>query len=67
VYFVTDPDYGLYMDEQQRLNLQLLRELAALGVRFAFPRRMVYLAQGAGQPSATASNHQFVPTGAAEA
>ncbi|VWX56216.1 Mechanosensitive ion channel protein MscS [Burkholderiales bacterium 8X] len=44
VYYVTKPDYGLYMDEQQRLNLQLLRELAALGVEFAFPSRTIYLA-----------------------
>ncbi len=48
VYFVADPNYGLYMDEQQRLNLQLLRELAALGIEFAFPRRTVYFAEGAG-------------------
>jgi small-conductance mechanosensitive channel len=47
VYFVTDPNYGLYMDEQQRLNLQLLREFAVLGIEFAFPRRTVYLAQAA--------------------
>lgn len=50
VYFVTDPNYGLYMDEQQRINLELLREFAALGVHFAFPRRVVQLASVAAAP-----------------
>jgi small-conductance mechanosensitive channel len=33
VYIVKDPDYKLYMDAQQALNLQLMREFAAIGVR----------------------------------
>ncbi|WP_353621387.1 mechanosensitive ion channel family protein [Variovorax saccharolyticus] len=45
VYFVTDPNYGLYMDEQQRLYLQLLREFAALGVEFAIPGRKVLVSR----------------------
>ncbi|MBU1359496.1 MAG: mechanosensitive ion channel family protein [Gammaproteobacteria bacterium] len=44
VYYVKDPDFGLYMDEQQRLNLQLMRELSAIGVDFAFPTRTVHIA-----------------------
>jgi len=43
VYIVKEPDYNVYMDAQQTLNLQLMRELAALGVDFAFPTRTVYL------------------------
>lgn len=43
VYIVKEPDYKLYMDSQQTLNLQLMRELSALGVSFAFPSRTVYL------------------------
>jgi small-conductance mechanosensitive channel len=48
VYFVTNPDYGLYMDEQQRLNLQMMREFDALGVEFALPARNVYVMPEAG-------------------
>ena len=44
VYIVLAPDYAVYMDEQQRINLGLMRELAALGVGFAFPTRTVHLA-----------------------
>ena len=44
VYIVQDPDYGLYMDMQQAINLGLMRELAALGVEFAFPTRTVHVA-----------------------
>lgn len=44
VYIVLDADYKLYMDEQQRINLELMRELAARGVEFALPSRMVHVA-----------------------
>ncbi|MEO7160073.1 MAG: mechanosensitive ion channel family protein [Polaromonas sp.] len=47
VYIVKDSSYNLYMDAQQTLNLQLMRELAKLGVSFAFPTRTVYLMPGA--------------------
>lgn len=51
VYFVTTPDYGLYMDEQQRLNLQMMREFDALGVEFAIPTRSVYVMSDGGNPA----------------
>lgn len=44
VYIVLDPAYSVYMDEQQRINLGLMREFAALGVEFAFPTRTVHMA-----------------------
>lgn len=43
VYFVLQPEYNLYMDEQQRINLRLMEELTAMGVEFAFPTRVVYM------------------------
>lgn len=43
VYIVLDPDYNLYMDEQQRINLRLMEEFAGLGVEFACPTRVVYM------------------------
>jgi small-conductance mechanosensitive channel len=44
VYTVLVPDYDLFMDLQQKFNLQLMRELKKIGVEFAFPTRTVYLA-----------------------
>ena len=44
VYHVLEPDYQTYMDQQQRINLALMRELQALGVAFAFPTRTVVMA-----------------------
>lgn len=46
VYYVLSPDYGVYMDAQQRLNFGLLREFAVRGIDFAFPTRTLYLARG---------------------
>lgn len=43
VYIVLDPDYNVYMDEQQRINLALIRELSAIGVSFAFPTRTLHI------------------------
>jgi small-conductance mechanosensitive channel len=37
VYYVVDPDYNVYMDVQQGLNLAIYERFAAEGVQFAFP------------------------------
>jgi small-conductance mechanosensitive channel len=42
VYYVLDPDYKKYMDIQQAINLDVLRQFAAAQVRFALPSRTVY-------------------------
>ncbi len=44
VYIVLDPGYGVYMDEQQRINLALMRELGERGIGFAFPTRTLHVA-----------------------
>lgn len=44
VYYVKDPDYGKYMDVQQRINLELITALQASGVEFAFPTQTIHLA-----------------------
>ncbi|WP_051244472.1 mechanosensitive ion channel family protein [Azohydromonas australica] len=43
VYFVLAPEYNLYMDLQQRINLALMREFRQLGVGFAFPTRTLQM------------------------
>jgi small-conductance mechanosensitive channel len=59
VYFVLDPDYKVYMNVQQAINLEILRRFSALNVKFALPSRTVYhegpLAKDAPIPSGGAS------------
>ena len=43
VYYVLEPDYNLYMDVQQRLNLAIYERFAAEGVEFAFPTRTLHV------------------------
>lgn len=45
VYFITESDFNVYMDIQQSINLQLMRELEFLKVDFAFPTMTVNLRQ----------------------
>jgi small-conductance mechanosensitive channel len=52
VYFVLSPDYNLYMDRQQTINVRLLQEFEKLGVGFAFPTRTVQLAAPAADEKA---------------
>ena len=43
VWFFLSTSYGDFMDAQQRINLALMRRLAAEGVEFAFPTHTVLL------------------------
>lgn len=43
VFIVNSPDYNVYMDIQQQINLQLMQELEALGIQFAFPVRKIQI------------------------
>ena len=43
VYIVLSPDYVLYMDAQQAINIDLMQNFQEMGVRFAFPTRTVIL------------------------
>jgi small-conductance mechanosensitive channel len=50
VYTMQTADYGRYMDNQQAINIGLMREFAAMGVEFAFPTRNVVLSGPAPLP-----------------
>ena len=52
VYHVLSPDYNLFMDLQQRINLAIFRRLEELGVGFAFPSRSLYV-EGTTRPFRT--------------
>lgn len=48
VYWVTDPDYNLYMDIQQRINLDILRAFREREIGFALPTQTVRVRGGGG-------------------
>ncbi|MEN9203103.1 MAG: mechanosensitive ion channel family protein [Thermostichus sp. DG_1_6_bins_120] len=43
VYYVLSPDFNLYMDVQQRINLALKQAFQERGVEFAYPTQLVYV------------------------
>ena len=43
VYFVLSADFNKYMDIQQAINMRLHRELAALGIEFAYPTQRLII------------------------
>ncbi len=43
VYWVLDPDFNLYMDIQQAINIALYKAFAREGIEFAYPTRTVLL------------------------
>lgn len=45
VYFVTSPDYGMYMDAQQRILLRVHEHFEAHGIAFAFPTQTLLLSR----------------------
>jgi small-conductance mechanosensitive channel len=46
VYWVTDPDYTLYMDIQQKINFELFQRFEEEGIEFAYPTQTIHLAGG---------------------
>jgi len=43
VYWVTSPDYRVYMDVQQAINLEIVRRFREEGIAFATPARAVVI------------------------
>lgn len=43
VYFVTSPDYKLYMDVQQAINFAIHKAFEEAHIQFAFPTQTLYL------------------------
>ena len=48
VYYVHTPDYNVFMDIQQQINLAICRGFAARGIEFAYPTRTLYINQAPG-------------------
>lgn len=43
VYYVLDPNFNVYMDVQQAINLEMIRRFESERVSFAYPTRTVYV------------------------
>lgn len=43
VYFVKDPDYNIYMNIQQAINLEIFRRFQQEGIEFAYPTRTIFV------------------------
>lgn len=43
VYFVTEPDYNLYMDVQEAINHEIFRCFEEEGIEFAYPTQTVFI------------------------
>ncbi|BBO90616.1 mechanosensitive ion channel family protein [Desulfosarcina ovata] len=49
VYWIRNPDYTVYMDIQQAINLDIFRQFGEAGIEFAYPTRTIYVqSTGAG-------------------
>jgi len=46
VYYVLNPDYNVYMDRQQAINLAILRAFAERGIEFAYPTQTLQIQGG---------------------
>lgn len=43
VYWVSSPDYNIYMDAQQKIHLEIVKRFAAEGIEFAYPTRTIFV------------------------
>lgn len=60
VYWMLDPDYNLYMDTQEAINLGIMETFEGEGIEFAFPTQTLFLEGGERPPVlAPASRSQW--------
>ncbi|HEX2209428.1 MAG TPA: mechanosensitive ion channel family protein [Longimicrobium sp.] len=51
VYYVLSPDFNVYMDRQQAINLEIFGRFEAEGIEFAYPTQTLHLAGPQGAPA----------------
>ena len=54
VYYVTVPDYVVYMDIQQAINLALFRRFETEGIEFAYPTQTIFVERSGAAPGPSA-------------
>jgi small-conductance mechanosensitive channel len=57
VYWVLNPDYNLYMDIQQAINLQIYKQFRQMRVEFAYPTQQLYFKKQADADDRPVENH----------
>ncbi|MCR4300591.1 MAG: mechanosensitive ion channel family protein [Sulfuricaulis sp.] len=57
VYYVLSPDYNIYMDIQQAINLAIFEQFAKAGIDFAYPTRTLYVTSAGAVPAAAHGNN----------
>ncbi|MBC7760125.1 MAG: mechanosensitive ion channel family protein [Phormidesmis sp. FL-bin-119] len=51
VYYVLDPDYSIYMDNQQAVYLDIFEAFEKAGIEFAYPTQTVFLEKDISMPA----------------
>jgi len=54
VYYVLSPEFNVYMDVQQAINVEIYRRFGEEGIEFAYPTQTVFV-QSAAAPAASAA------------
>jgi small-conductance mechanosensitive channel len=58
VFYVTKPDFNIYADAQQKINLAIIERLRAMKVNFSVPtRRVVYIENASALTQTRAGDH----------
>lgn len=50
VYWIQNPDYNLYMDIQQAINLDIYKRFEQQGIEFAYPTQLLYFHHATASP-----------------
>jgi small-conductance mechanosensitive channel len=58
VYFLTDPDFNLFMDTQQAILFRIHEDFSKQGIEFAFPTQTLYM--GDLQKDADSKNKELI-------
>jgi small-conductance mechanosensitive channel len=61
VYHMLVPDYDVFMDTQQAINLRLYAEFAEEGIEFAYPTQTLHVHRAGGGPSDPATLGEELP------
>ena len=51
VYWIQNPDYNVYMDTQQSINLDIFKHFKGAGIEFAYPTQTLLLQRPISVPS----------------
>ena len=46
VYWIEDPDYNVYMDIHQAINLEIFQQFQREGIEFAYPSQSIFINDG---------------------